>query len=102
MVQERVLSSDSGDYEYYSQGEPDYGEDDDIYRVQPFADGIGEYDEYQQAWRFLGYMIDCQQQGDDDDYRRNLSGSYDGGTGKGCKRYVLWAGVSTSDSLRNR
>jgi hypothetical protein len=63
------------------------------YSVQPFVETESEYDEYQQAWRYLGFMIDCNDYtytGDDDD-----GGSGDGGTGEGCHRYVLWAAVSS-------
>jgi len=58
------------------------------YATQAFVDGEYEYDEYQQAWRYLGFMIDCDSSNDDDD---DGSGSYDGGTGEGCSRYVVWA-----------
>jgi hypothetical protein len=87
----RDLDSDSNDYEYYSTGTVPENNDDDVYKVQPFADGIGEYDEYQQAWRFLGFMVDCNAKTSDDD---DGSGSGDSGTGDGCKRYLLWAAVS--------
>lgn len=43
------------------------------------------YDEYAQAWRALGFYIDCdanQQQQDD-------------GGGSSCQRYMLWAAVSS-------
>jgi len=73
-------------------------ENDDVYRVQPFVEGISEYDEYQQAWRLLGFMIDCDDTRmnmyDDDYYYHQQGGSWDGGTGEGCHRYVLWAAVS--------
>lgn len=94
--EERDLSSDSNDYEYYATGAVPENNDDDVYKVQPFADGIGEYDEYQQAWRFLGFMVDCNTRQSDDDGNNNGggSGSWDGGTGEGCKRYLLWAAVS--------
>lgn len=59
---------------------------DTFYNIQPFVDGEAEYDEYQQAWRYLGFMIDCNdggsQNNDDDD---------GGTTGEGCHRYLLWA-----------
>lgn len=59
---------------------------DTFYNIQPFVDGEAEYDEYQQAWRYLGFMIDCNDGGsaayDDDD---------GGTTGEGCHRYLLWA-----------
>jgi hypothetical protein len=68
-------------------------QDDDVYpdtfyKTSPFVEGESEYDEYQQAWRYLGFMIDCYDgwvAGQDDD------GSYDGGTVEGCQRYLLWA-----------
>jgi hypothetical protein len=58
------------------------------YSVQPFVEGESDYDEYQQAWRYLGFMIDCNDGGNDDD-----GGSWDGGTGEGCHRYLVWAAV---------
>ena len=58
------------------------------YAAQAFVDGVNtEYDSYQQAWRYLGFMIDCDASTDDD----NNSGSGDQGTDDGCERYVLWA-----------
>jgi len=58
------------------------------YAAQAFVDGVNtEYDSYQQAWRYLGFMIDCDASTDDD----NNSGSGDQGTDDGCARYVLWA-----------
>ena len=47
----------------------------------------GEYDEQQQAWRYLGFVIDCDSATDDD-------ASWDGGTGAGCTRFIIWAAVS--------
>jgi hypothetical protein len=63
------------------------------YATQAFVDGEYEYDEYQQAWRYLGFIIDCDSSNDDDD---GGSGSYDGGPGEGCSRYVVWAAVRTA------
>lgn len=57
------------------------------YSVQPFVNGESDYDEYQQAWRYLGFVIDCDSNYDDDS-------SWDGGTGEGCQRYLIWAAVS--------
>ena len=65
-------------------------EEYDPYSVQPFVEGMSEYDEYQQAWRLLGFMIDCNSVDDDDG---SGSGSEDV-TEDGCARYVLWAAVS--------
>jgi hypothetical protein len=61
-----------------------------IYNVESFAKGGVEYDGYQQAWRLLGFIIDCNPMGDDDAV---ASGSGDKGTEDGCARYVLWAAV---------
>lgn len=63
-------------------------EEYDPYSVQPFVEGMSEYDEYQQAWRLLGFMIDCNSADDDD--ANSGSGSEDT-TEDGCARYVLWA-----------
>jgi hypothetical protein len=75
--------------------------DGTIHRISPFADGAYEYDSHQQAWRLLGFMIDCDDQYlssssnncDDGNNNRKGSGSGDGGTGEGCHRYVIWAAV---------
>mmetsp|Transcript_45173 Transcript_45173/g.50631 ORF Transcript_45173/g.50631 Transcript_45173/m.50631 type:complete len:570 (+) Transcript_45173:72-1781(+) len=64
---------------------------EDIYDVEPFAYGVDEYDEYQQAWRLMGFIVDCNPMIDDDYYANGGSGSGDQGTGEGCARYVLWA-----------
>lgn len=63
-----------------------------VYSVQPFVEGMEEYDEYQQAWRLLGFMIDCHSY--DADYD-DEGGSGDELTGEGCHRFVLWAAVSS-------
>ena len=65
-----------------------------IYDVEPFAYGVDEYDEYQQAWRLMGFIVDCNPMVDDDYYQNGGSGSGDSGTEDGCARYVLWAAVS--------
>jgi len=64
------------------------------YSVQPFVEGMGDYDEYQQAWRLLGFMIDCNAVSSDDneDERGHGSNSADV-TDEGCARYVMWAAV---------
>eukprot|EP00934_Nitzschia_sp_Nitz4_P005262 Nitzschia sp. Nitz4//scaffold103_size77763//34328//36057//NITZ4_005443-RA/size77763-snap-gene-0.56-mRNA-1//-1//CDS//3329532322//5252//frame0 len=64
--------------------------DASAYRVQPFVEGIGEYDEYQQAWRMLGFMIDCNSV----DYQYDNDGHHSNDqelTEDGCARYILWA-----------
>ena len=74
----------------------------ELYKSHVYATGDVEYDEYQQAWRYLGFFIDCEDDSrwaSNDDYygnnnnnyqQRNL-GSHDEGTSDGCIRYVLWA-----------
>jgi hypothetical protein len=80
----------------FLEDEQAYREDNAQYRVQPFVEGVSDYDTYQQAWRMLGFMIDCDDpnqnnNGDNDDHH---SGSNDENeTGQGCRRYVLWAAV---------
>lgn len=68
-----------------------------------FVDSDTYYDEYSQAWRVLGWYIDCQaNQNDHHDRRktRHLEGD-DGYDDDGyevnayCQRYILWAAVST-------
>ena len=65
--------------------------------AQSWADGVNqEWDDYQQAWRLLGFFIDCDDDShwhyDDDTYVQQYSGSGDAEyTAKGCPRYVLWA-----------
>lgn len=80
--------------EEYEESESSTGawEEYDPYSVQPFVEGMSEYDEYQQAWRLLGFMIDCNSVDDDD---ASGSGSEDT-TEDGCARYVLWAAVSNA------
>lgn len=65
-----------------------------IYDVEPFVYGVDEYDEYQQAWRLMGFIVDCYPMVDDDYYQNGGSGSGDEETEDGCARYVLWAAVS--------
>jgi hypothetical protein len=61
-----------------------------------FVDGVETYyDEYAQAWRALGWYIDCdacdENNGGCAEERRKLE---EEGVG-GCPRYLLWAAVST-------
>lgn len=61
------------------------------YDIQPFVEGASDYDAYQQAWRYLGFMIDCDESYGADDDGGGGSGSGDELTGEGCHRYVIWA-----------
>eukprot|EP00588_Corethron_pennatum_P018117 CAMPEP_0194304906 /NCGR_PEP_ID=MMETSP0171-20130528/2484_1 /TAXON_ID=218684 /ORGANISM="Corethron pennatum, Strain L29A3" /LENGTH=896 /DNA_ID=CAMNT_0039056281 /DNA_START=285 /DNA_END=2975 /DNA_ORIENTATION=+ len=45
-----------------------------------------EWSSYQMSWRLLGFYLDCGYSEDDDDGRRRLSGSGEGG----CQRMVLY------------
>ena len=65
------------------------------YSVQPFVEGMGEYDEYQQAWRMLGFMIDCNRVSYAN-YGNNKNNHHSGDStsSDGCTRYILWAAVS--------
>ena len=87
----------------------DEGEDDETttsgkwdtnnpYSVQPFVEGISEYDEYQQAWRMLGFMIDCNPTTAEYENESQHSNSGDA-TDDECARYVLWAAVSLLRTL---
>lgn len=86
----RKLETEEGEEEGSTTGA---WEEHDPYSVQPFVEGMSEYDEYQQAWRLLGFMIDCNSA--DDDGSGSGSGSEDT-TEDGCARYVLWAAVSNA------
>ena len=60
-----------------------------------FADGSETYyDEYAQAWRLVGFYVDCNAQDNDD--RRQLE---QGDGASACKRYLLWAAVSETLSV---
>ena len=90
----RKLETGEGDEEGEEEGSTTGAwEEHDPYSVQPFVEGMSEYDEYQQAWRLLGFMIDCNSADDDD---ASGSGSEDV-TEDGCARYVIWAAVSNAN-----
>ena len=93
-VVQRFLEQGDYSYSYGETEESAYGGMsgmDKVYDVEPFAYGVDEYDEYQQAWRLMGFIIDCNPMVDDDYYENGGSGSGDQGTEDGCSRYVLWA-----------
>jgi hypothetical protein len=75
-------------------------EDDTAYATSEyeklFVDGSETYyDEYAQAWRALGFYIDCDFTSDYDDQ----DGGDNQGSG-GCQRFMLWAAVSSNFALR--
>ena len=98
-LRSRKLEEDDGSVHFYYDDLRDPVEEipNTVYDTQPFVDGLSEYDEYQQAWRLLGFMVDCSVlDGDEweDDGRRNRklnSGNNEDVTEDGCARYVLWA-----------
>lgn len=106
MPTERDLEQDEDDeaYEAYESDNTDesHGAFDEYnpYSVQPFVEGMSEYDEYQQAWRMLGFMIDCNIPAEDEDGDGHNSNSEDT-TEDGCARYVLWAAVSIKLAFHN-
>jgi hypothetical protein len=60
-----------------------------------FVDGTETYyDDYAQAWRLIGFYIDCnaKEYEQEADERRKLEGGEEGG--EACARYLLWAAVS--------
>jgi hypothetical protein len=92
MMERSLQEGDNANYDFsganhthgaYSQDNP--------YSVQPFIEGMGGYDEYQQAWRLLGFIIDCNDVIYDDDYQEGGHSNDGTLTGEGCGRYVMWA-----------
>jgi hypothetical protein len=65
------------------------------YETQPFVEGVSDYSSYQQAWRLLGFMIDCDviNTGEGGSGDKNKNGNGNQPTGEGCQRYVVWAAV---------
>ena len=66
--------------------------------MEIFVDGTDTYyDEYAQAWRALGFYIDCDAKfyQVDDDEEDEKDDNYDQVNNiYGCQRYLLWAAVS--------
>lgn len=64
-----------------------------------FLDGTETfYDDYSQAWRLLGFYIDCNADGDGVDNYRRLS-EEDEDDDRYCQRFLLWAAVSDGTAL---
>ena len=74
------------------------------YETQPFVEGISDYSSYQQAWRLLGFMIDCDVintgEGGSGDKNKN-GGNGNQPTGEGCQRYVVWAAVRSYNTIQS-
>jgi len=70
-----------------------------------FVDGMETYySDESQAWRLLGFYIDCEAREDNyaEDGRRmlarKLEGEDDDADSVACERYLLWAAVRTSEA----
>lgn len=50
-----------------------------------------EWDGYQQAWRLVGFYVDCSVGGQQQDHRRSLNQQQQQGAEQSCQRYLLWA-----------
>ena len=71
-----------------------------------FVDGAETYyDEYAQAWRVLGFYLDCDACNDEGEdanangYNGNCYAYENGGYQNRCQRYLLWAAVCTNVSF---
>ena len=91
-----LLSVVSANDQYYNDA--NYGYYSSVYGTNYYADTQQKYyDGYAQAWRYLGWYVDCN--GGSSRYwqRSQHSGSgdnqYVGNTY--CQRYLMWAAVST-------
>jgi hypothetical protein len=82
-LQEQDFSGANHTHGAYSQENP--------YSVQPFIEGMSGYDEYQQAWRLLGFVVDCNEVIYDDDYEEGGHSNDGTLTNEGCARFVMWA-----------
>ncbi|KAL7499869.1 hypothetical protein ACHAWT_008717 [Skeletonema menzelii] len=60
------------------------------YSTEPFVDGMEYYDEEQQSWRKLGFIVDCQAN-DDEMYSQHSGDNNQYVTETGCARYLIWA-----------
>ena len=86
----------SGAYGSYSSG---YSSS--VYGTNAYADSSATYyDGYAQAWRYLGWYVDCNG-GSSRYYDRSGGGSHSGSGDNEvfgnnyCQRYLMWAAVST-------
>ena len=80
-------------------GSANYGYSSSVYGTNAYADSSATYyDGYAQAWRYLGWYVDCN--GGSSRYYDRSGG---GGSGSGdesyvgnnyCQRYLMWAAVS--------
>lgn len=62
------------------------------YYKDDFVDGLEtQYNEYAQAWRYMGLYIDCEYQAQNQQRERDLEEQNN--NGNVCKRYLLWGAV---------
>ena len=92
----------SGSYGASSSSYSSYG----IYGSNAYADSSTTYyDGYQQAWRYLGWYVDCNG-GSSRYYDRSGGGSHSGSGDQQvygnnfCQRYLMWAAVSIVKARR--
>lgn len=79
-----------------------YGYSSSVYGANAYADSSQSYyDGYAQAWRYLGWYVDCNG-GSSRYYQRSGGGSQDQDYSKMgnnyCQRYLMWAAVSSFPS----
>jgi hypothetical protein len=63
-----------------------------------FIDSTQYYDGYQQAWRMLGFYIDCSERGRAVQGHSHDSRDQSEMSNSRCVRYLIWAAVSTRTS----
>jgi hypothetical protein len=88
-----VTAEDDG-----SSGNANYGSYSSVYGSNYYADTAQTYyDGYAQAWRYLGWYVDCN--GGSSRYYEQSHHSHDGDSSNignnYCQRYLMWAAVST-------
>jgi hypothetical protein len=96
-----VMANDSYSGSYSSGSYGGYGYSSSVYGTNAYADtSTTYYDGYQQAWRYLGWYVDCNG-GSSRYYDRSGGGGSQSGSGDSavygnnyCQRYLMWAAVS--------
>lgn len=85
------------------QSSANYGYSSSVYGSNYYADTTQTYyDGYAQAWRYLGWYVDCNGGSTRYNQRSQHSGSNDNNQYVGnnyCQRYLMWAAVSYNEVL---
>merc|ERR1712023_209126 len=85
-------------------GGANYGYSSSVYGANAYADTSQTYyDGYAQAWRYLGWYVDCN--GGSSRYYQRSGGSHQSQDyskigNNYCQRYLMWAAVSLKFNLR--